>query len=293
MSVDVLDSTRCELGEGPAWDARTGEVLWVDIMGRSLHRFHLGRGTLRTIGTPSPIGAVVPRRNAGSGWLAALEDGPAYIADNGTVEPLGTFAEADGGAEPSRPTRANDAKCDPRGRFWVGTMAYDFSAGAGALYRLDPSERVARRVLSDVTISNGLGWSADGRTMYFIDTPTQRVDALDYHPDEGTIANRRTLVEVPEAAGSPDGMTVDADGCLWVALWRGSAVHRYTPAGRLDRVVELPCAQVTSCTFAGPALDRLVVTTAWIGLQEPEPLAGATFVADVGVAGTATVAFAG
>jgi sugar lactone lactonase YvrE len=235
----------------------------------------------------------VPRRDPGSGWLVALESGPAFLADDGTAAPLGTFVDADAGAEPPTPMRANDAKCDPRGRFWVGTMAYDFSSGAAALYRLEPGERVARRVLSDLTISNGLGWSADGRTMYFIDTPTQRVDAWDYDLDEGTIANRRTLVEIPERAGSPDGMTVDAGGCLWVALWGGGAVNRYTPAGRLDRVVELPCAQVTNCTFAGPALDRLVVTTAWFGLGQPEPLAGATFVVDAGVAGTPTVPFAG
>jgi sugar lactone lactonase YvrE len=219
------------------------------------------------------VGAVVPREKAGDGWLAILQDGPALLGEDGRVTALGSFAEADGHA-PARATRANDAKCDPRGRCWCGTMAYDQTPGQGALYRLDPGARLPMRVLDNLTI-----------------TPTQRISKFDYDPDDATISNRRTLVEIAREDGWPDGLTVDADDCLWVALWGGGAVRRYTPDGRLDRVVTFPCAQVTSCVFVGSALDRLAVTSAWHGLTRPEPLAGSTFVIDPGVSGTTTAAF--
>jgi len=170
-------------------------------------------------------------------------------------------------------------------------MAWDQSPAQGALYRLDPGARVPIRILDDVTISNGLAWSSDARTMYYVDTPTQRISSFDYDLESATITNQRTLVEIPAADGMPDGMAIDADDCLWVAFWGGGAVRRYTPDGRLDRVLTFPCVQVTSCAFVGPALDRLVVTSAWHGLAEPEPLAGSTFVIDPGVTGTATAAF--
>lgn len=289
VSVDVLDRQRCDLGEGPAWDDRTGEVLWVDIMGRAVHALALDSGARRSLATPTPVGAVIP--TAGERLLVALEAGPALLADTGEVEQLAAYAGAEGFDE-AVPLRSNDAKCDPRGRCLVGTMAYDARPGAASLFRLDAGARTLVRLLADLTIANGLGWSPDGRTMYYVDSPTRRVDVWDYDLDAGTLANRRTLVELPESAGLPDGLAVDADGCVWVALWGGSAVHRYTPDGRLDRAVHLPCAQVTSCAFVGPALDRLVITSASQGLERPEPLAGATFVVDVGVAGLPVGRFA-
>jgi sugar lactone lactonase YvrE len=288
--IDILDDRRAELGEGPAWDERSGDVLWVDITGRAVHAHRLADGTQRTFALRSAVGAVVPREETGDGWLALLEHGPALLDEDGTVRALGTFAEA-GGRAPMTATRANDAKCDPLGRCWCGTMAWDQSPGQGALYRLDPGARVPTRILDGVTISNGLAWSSDARTMYFIDTPTQLISSFDYDLESAALANRRTLVEIPAADGMPDGMAIDADGCLWVAFWGGGAVRRYMPDGRLDRVITFPCAQVTSCAFVGPALDRLVVTSARIGLAEPEPLAGSTFIVDPGVTGTATAAF--
>ena len=149
------------------------------------------------------------------------------------------------------------------------------------------------RVLGDVSISNGIGWSSDARTMYFVDTPTGCISTFDYDLDSGTITNRRTLVEIPPEDGWPDGLTIDAEDCLWVAFWGGGVVRRYTPDGGLDCVVAFPCKQVTSCVFVGPALDRLVVTSALHGLAQPEPLAGSTFVVDPDVTGTGTAAFGG
>jgi sugar lactone lactonase YvrE len=288
--IDVLDDRHSDLGEGPIWDERTGDVVWVDIIGCAVHTHRLADAAQRTLTTPTAVGAVIPRAQPGEGWLVLLEDGPALLAENGSVDALGTFAEA-GGRAPTTATRANDAKCDPRGRCWCGTMAWNQSPQQGALYRLDPGARVPTRILDDVTISNGLAWSSDARTMYFIDTTTKCISTFDYDLDSATIANRRTLVEAPEADGWPDGMAIDADDCLWVAFWGGGAVRRYMPDGRLDRVVTFPCAQITSCAFVGPALDQLVVTSASHGLAEPEPLAGSTFVLDPGVTGTATAAF--
>jgi sugar lactone lactonase YvrE len=291
-SVDVLDRHSSRLGEGPVWDWRTGEVVWVDILGRVVHALALETGAKRLVATPTHVGAVVPRRTPGIGWLALLAAGPALLDEDGGVTRLGTFAEANGDQDEVA-IRANDAKCDPRGRCIIGTTSYAGVPHGAALYRLDPDEHVPVKLLDGTTISNGLAWSADGRTMYFIDSPTQRVDAYAYHLDTGMVSDCRTVVEIPASAGLPDGMAIDADGCLWVAIWGGGAIHRYTPGGRLDRVVKLPCARVTSCAFVGESLDRLVVTTATHGLDRPEPLAGSLFIVDPGVRGATTFPFGG
>ena len=190
----------------------------------------------------------------------------------------------------------NDGKCDPQGRLWAGSMAYDARPGAGALYRLD-GDLTVHEIVQAVTISNGLAWTPDGTTMYYIDTPTGRVDAFDADPATGAITGRRPWVGIPEAAGGPDGMTIDDEGCLWVALWGGSAVHRYAPDGRLDTVVSLPCRQVTSCAFGGAGLDELYITSSSLGLSAEEiaaqPLAGQLFLLRPGVTGPAAVAFEG
>jgi len=290
-AVDVFDRRLCELGEGPMWDERTGEVFWVDIMSSAVHAKKLDSGATRTITTPSIVGAVLPRR--GDGFLVALEHGPAFLSDDGEVSRLQTFADADGEA-PEVAVRANDAKCDRRGRCYVGTMAHGADPGCGSLYRLDPGETTLERVLTGVTISNGTAWSADETTMYYVDSMTHRFDAFDYDVETGAISNRRAIVEFAEEDGLPDGMTIDAEDCLWVAFWGGGAVRRYTTDGELVQTIELPTPQVTSCAFVGPALDRLVITTARLGLTgDGDELSGATFVADPGVAGTPTAAFGG
>jgi sugar lactone lactonase YvrE len=163
----------------------------------------------------------------------------------------------------------NDGACDRAGRFWAGTMALDERPGAGALYRLDRDGRV-ETMLRPVTISNGIDWTGDDRRMYFIDSPTQSVDLFDFDATTGAIANRRTFVRIPPDAGVPDGLTVDAGEGVWVALWGGGAVHRYTPDGALDCVVRLPVTHPTSCAFGGDDLRDLYITTAAIALDARE-----------------------
>jgi sugar lactone lactonase YvrE len=184
----------------------------------------------------------------------------------------------------------NEGGCDPDGRFYCGSMAYDQRPGAGALHRLDPDGSV-QVVLPELTISNGLEWSPDGSLAYYVDTPTGRVDVFDYDAERGLTGRRPFARPTP---GHPDGLTVDAEGGVWVALFDGGAVHRYTPGGVLDGVVELPTPQVTACTLGGPDLDRLYVTTSAENLEPgTDPLAGSLFAADVGVRGRPVREFAG
>jgi sugar lactone lactonase YvrE len=185
--------------------------------------------------------------------------------------------------------RMNEGGCDPDGRVYCGSMSYDKQEGAGSVYRLDPDLSV-RVVLAGVTISNGLEWSPDGSRAYYNDTPTGQVSVFDYDPVSG-LTDRRTFVEVD---GNPDGLTVDAEGGVWTALFGSGQVRRYGPDGTLDEVVEVPARQVTACTFGGEGLDRLYVTTSREGLEpDDDPLAGALFVASVGVRGLPTREFAG
>jgi sugar lactone lactonase YvrE len=284
----VLDC-RNQLGEGPSWDAASATLLWVDIHGRLVQRHDpaSGRTTIRQL--DQMVGAVMTRR--GGGLALALEDG-IWVTDTDA----GPACRAASIESDDPASRTNDAKCDRRGRLWVGSMAHDERPRAGSLYRVLADGSV-ERVLGDLTISNGFDWSPDSRRMYFIDSATRRVDVLDYDPATGRPSSRRPLIHVEEGAGLPDGMTVDAEGYLWVALWDGWAVRRYTPTGDLERVVELPVARVTSCAFGGPELADLYLTSARKGLSEAElqtqPLAGGLFVTRPGVRGLEATPFAG
>lgn len=284
--IEVVTAAGAELGEGPIWDARSSRLAWVDITARRLHLTDTVSGATETIEVPLAVGAVAPR--AAGGFVAALQDG-FWVVGDGPARRIAAIPEARPGL------RFNDGKCDPAGRFWAGTMAYDEALGTGALYRLDPDGE-ALMVLGEVTISNGLAWSLDGGTMYYIDTPTQRVDAFSYDPMTGEIEDRRPEIHVPPEAGAPDGLTIDADGGLWIALWGGSAVHRYLE-GRLERVIGLPVSQPTSCCFGGAGLDELYITSAWQGLspdaRQAQPLAGALFCVRPGVRGVPPAVFAG
>ena len=188
--------------------------------------------------------------------------------------------------------RMNDGGCDPQGRFYCGTMAYAETPGAGTLYRLDPDGRV-EVTLRDVTISNGLQWNRAGDTVFYADTPTGRVDAFDFDPASGGFTGRRTFAEI-EGGGHPDGMAIDVEDGIWVALWGGNAVHRYSSDGRLDLVVDLPVSNVTACAFGGAELRTLFITTSRQGLgPQDQPDAGAVFRYDAGVAGAPQHAYGG
>ncbi|HEX5823530.1 MAG TPA: SMP-30/gluconolactonase/LRE family protein [Candidatus Limnocylindrales bacterium] len=285
--AELFVDARARLGEGPVWDARTGRLVWVDIEGRALLSTDPASGATTTLPMPLPIGIAVPRRSGG--FVAALEDGFHAIDADGRTEQIAAIDTEAGRL------RFNDGACDPAGRFLAGTMAYDTAPGAGALYRLDADLRVTL-LLDDITISNGLGWSPDGGTMYYVDTPTRRIDAFDYDVADGAIARRRPFVDI-EGDGRPDGLCVDVDGAVWVALWPGWSVRRYLADGTLDAALPVPVAKVSSCAFGGAALDTLFITSAWTALSEEEreaqPHAGSLFRAPVGVRGVPRATFAG
>ncbi|MFE2098425.1 SMP-30/gluconolactonase/LRE family protein [Streptomyces sp. NPDC059468] len=279
-SYEVAVRAEAALGEGPTWDPATGRLIWVDVLGMRVHTYDpsSGRRTIRT--TEQHVGAAKPR--AGGGLALNLRDGV------GLLDPDDTFRWLHHEPVPGR--RANDAAVAPDGSLWAGTMRYDEATGGGTLSRLTGAGET-RLALPGVTVSNGIGWSPDGRLMYYADTPTRRVDVFD-HDTEG-IRNRRTLVEIERGAGFPDGLTVDAEGCVWVALWDGGAVRRYTPSGDLDRVLTLPTPRTTACTFGGPDLTDLYITTARTGLPAPHPVSGSVLVIPGAGKGLPQPAFAG
>jgi sugar lactone lactonase YvrE len=272
--------------EGPVWDDVRSELLWVDIGDGVLHRGRPGAGgTIEHLGAltiDGPLGAVAPA--AGGGWVVAAGPGFGLLREDGALEWL---ARPDAG----RPeVRMNDGAVDPAGRFWAGTMAYDTSPGAGTLYRLDPDGTCSAMVAA-TTISNGLGWSADGTTMWFADSGEGTVDAFDFDAGSGAIERRRTVIRVDPADGVPDGLCVDAEDHIWLALWDGGEVRRHTPAGELVARVAVDAARPTSCCFGGRDLATLYISTASVDLtaeqRAAQPLAGRLFRADVGVRGVA------
>ena len=277
---------RCLLGEGPVWDAREQRLVFVDILEGLVHRVDTATGELETFPVGKPVGAAVPR--AGGGLALATARGFA------TLDPasgrVATIAEIEPEAVPG--SRMNDGKCDPAGRFWAGTQSDVPAQRAGSLYRLDPDGTLTR-MLSGIGTSNGLDWSDDGATFYYIDTPTGAIDVFDFDLAAGTIANRRRFVAIADEDGVPDGMTLDAEGGIWVALFRGGAIRRYAPDGTLDAVVAFPVSLVTSCAFGGPNLDELYVTSAAHRLSGPEPLAGSLFRFSPGMRGRPATCFGG
>jgi L-arabinonolactonase len=290
-SPDVVLPNRYDaLGEGPVWSVDESALYWLDILGRQVHRLGDGEDQPHTWAVPEHIGclALRPRRSSA---VVALRTGFAILdLLDGSVLP---FLDPE---EHLPGNRFNDGKCDRRGRFWAGTMEYAEQQPAGALYRLD-ADRTCTRMVERVVCSNGLGWSPDDRTMYYTDSAAAQIDAFDFHLDSGTISNRRLFISVPKTGGLPDGLTVDADGCVWGAVWDGWRVVRYTPDGRVDRVLDMPVPRATSVAFGGLELDRLYITSARTGLTEGQlaeaPLSGALFVVDVGVRGLPEPGYAG
>jgi sugar lactone lactonase YvrE len=278
--AEVALEVRAQLGEGPVWDERSQRLYFVDIVGRRVHAFWPATGEHQTFDVDRVVGAVVLRDDGGlvlaahDAFLVAEHDGDAQ-------EVFGDF-RADGEV-----VRFNDGKVDPRGRFFAGTMAHAGTGSLGSLYMLEPDGNVTV-VLEDVGISNGLAWSADETTLYYIDTLRRSVDSFDVDVDTGALSNRRVVAEFTD--GSPDGMAIDAEGYLWVACWGGKRVERVDPAdGRRLDVVRVPATNVSSVAFGGPDLDDLYITTAREGLSDAqlatEPHAGDLFVARTGVSG--------
>ena len=288
-TVEVALDAHADLAEGLLWDPESESLLWVDLELGHLHRFVPATGADSVVEVGQPVGAAARRRSGG--LVLAVRDGFALLSENEGRLDLVAEVEFELASN-----RMNDGKCDPLGFFWAGTKAASDRPGTAALYRLGPDLAV-ETMLEGATISNGLDWSPDLTCMYYVDSPTRGIDVLDYDPGSGRIANRRRLVTIPPEAGMPDGLTVDSEGCIWLALWGGAAVHRYTPRGVLDRAVELPVSQVTSCAFGGSDLGDLYVTSASTGLtpsgRAAEPHAGALFRVRPGVVGLPPRGFAG
>jgi sugar lactone lactonase YvrE len=292
-TVTAWSATPGILSEGPRWHEERQELLWVDILGRKLHRGTLATdGALERVETISfdrHIGAVAPA--IGGGYVLAAGPGYLFIDDDGAVHELAQ-------PEEGRPdVRMNDGACDPQGRFWAGTMAYDESPGAGSLYRLE-LDGTCTTVLTGLTVSNGIGWSPDGTTVYLNDSGTGLLDAFRFDGDTGAISDRRTLVHIEEPGVGPDGLAVDEEGGIWVALWGGAAVNRYGPDGSLLATVPMPVQRPTSCAFGGPDRSTLFVTSARNDLGaapvEDQPDAGRVFAIDgLGVRGLPCLPYRG
>ena len=287
----VLDA-KAELGEGALWDSKQSRLLWIDILEGTVHTYDPASGRDEHVPVGQMVGTVVPR--AAGGLMLAVQHG--FAAFDPRTNDLQILCDP----ESHLPhTRFNDGKCDPAGRFWAGTMPLGKDEGKplGSLYRLDADHSV-HKMFDGVGCSNGIVWTADRSTMYYVDTFTSRIDAFDYDPTTGDITNRRTAIRTSRAQGYPDGMTIDAEGNLWVAFWSGHCVRCLDPgSGTVLHTIEVPALQVTSCAFGGPDLEDLFITTARTGLDPDalgrQPQAGGLFCARPGARGVAAFEYAG
>jgi sugar lactone lactonase YvrE len=286
-SADVALRADAVLGESPRWDAARGRLLWVDIERRQVHVFDPVAGEDSYTEVDDRVGVAVP--TAGAAVLVALAHRLAFLQPDGSVHDLVPIPH--GKVE----MRVNDGACDPAGRFWVGSMGLDYERGAAALYRY--ANGTLERVLAGITLSNGIGWSPDARLMYYVDSLTYGIDVFDFDNDSGEVRGRRPFIVLPRGSGVPDGLAVDDDGCVWLALYGRGLLHRYRPDGGLDGELSLPVTNVTACGFGGADGRSLFVATASQELTPDElarqPLAGSLFVADVAVSGPPAYAFAG
>ncbi|UNK70470.1 SMP-30/gluconolactonase/LRE family protein [Microbacterium sp. H1-D42] len=298
-SIEVLQRAEAIVGEGPAWDARSQTLHWVDILAGTAHATTL-EGVTRSFSVDGHLAGVLPTEDPDQ-LLLLMRDGFRLRKSDGTLRDLALpLADLPG-------IRFNDGKVDPRGRAFGDTMAYEWQGGdpIGALYRLDaaPDALTAANPAASVTtiesptrLSNGIGWSPDGRLMYFTDSGAQTTYVYDYDLDTGTTRNRRVFLEVPKQDGLPDGLAVDDAGCVWIALHGSGTIRRYSPDARTDRTIDIPATQVTSLCFIGPRLDTIAVTSARYLLADgalgTQPLAGSVFTFDANTTGPAATPWA-
>jgi D-xylonolactonase len=278
-------NAHAELGEGPLWSVKEQALYWVDILNRRLHRYS-ARGEPRTWQFEQEITSVAERAN-GEGLMVTLRHG--FAAFDQATEQLTHLKQVEDHL-PSN--RFNDGKCDKRGRYWAGTMDFDGKRATGSLYRLS-HDLDCTPMDTDYVVTNGPAWSSDYTVMYHNDSVNGRVYRFDYDLESGELSNKRLFLQFSEEEGSPDGMTTDADGGLWIAHWGASKVTRHDPEGKVLHTVNLPCSQVTSCAFGGANLTTLFITSAAVGLspdqREREPLAGGLFALDLSELGIAGV----
>jgi sugar lactone lactonase YvrE len=288
MKTELLFDIKATLGEGPIWDARTQTLYWIDILQK---RIYCGGDTLLQL--DNLLGCIAPRK---SGGLVIASGDPGRISfaslDLDSLQLTSLWSLAD---EPSN-NRFNDGKCDARGRFLAGTMDMGEQDPFGSFYSFDRGSTT--KLLGQVTISNGLTWSPDHKTLYFIDTPTREVKAFDYDLESGAIANPRLAVSIPEAFGWPDGMTSDMQGNVWIAMWGGAQITKWNPnTGELLEQIPVPAKNVSSCVFGGTNHNELYITSARKGLDEATlkqyPLTGGLFRLQTNVEGMPTFEFEG
>ena len=288
--VELLVDAHAQVGEGPLWDEEQQVLYWVDILSSLLYIYDPATGENRALDVGQHVGTVVTR--ASGGLMLAVREGFASF----DLETQGLTLIANPEAHITG-NRFNDGKCDPAGRFWAGTMAYENPTNQGSLYRLDTDLSV-HKIFGDVAISNGIIWSLDHTTMYYIDTLRKNVRAFDYADDTGDISNERVIINVPEEIGMPDGMAIDSEGMLWVAHYGGSCVSRWNSnTAQLLLKIDLPVTQVTACAFGGPNLDILFITSAAQELDAAElarqPLAGGLFAIKTPYQGVPSFRFGG
>ncbi|WP_282043733.1 SMP-30/gluconolactonase/LRE family protein [Winogradskyella flava] len=282
IKVELAYKTDTLLGEGAIWNHESNELYWIDIEGKTLHIYDPNLNTNRSFPTASHIGTVVPKNKNEA--LIALVDGIHSIDLNTGKTSL--FADM---KTVLTNCRLNDGKCDPAGRFWVGSMQWQQQKGKANLFTINSDASVTKK-MDSVTISNGIVWAKDKKTMYYIDTPTSQIKAYNYDNVTGNISNERVAIQISEDLGFPDGMTIDEEDMVWVGMWNGNAVIRFNPqTGELLQKIEVPAHNVTSCAFGGENLDVLYITTASIDMTDQEkekyPLAGSVFKVSLGVKG--------
>ncbi len=283
MKVEIFDERVCALGEGPfAIGVRNEDVSWVDITNARVLTRNLATGDSGEFSTEENVGFAIPRTSGG--YVLGTDSGPILRDGIGQNHPFLKLLEIEP-LTPSMKIRWNDAKVSPSGNLWLGTMGVEMLTGTSSLFKYDIRTSKVTRILSDLTISNGMDWSDDGRTFYFIDSNWQSVRAFDVLDDE--LSAERSVIEIVESEGAPDGMCMDSQGGIWVALWGGSQVRRYDTKSnfKLDHVIEVPALYVTSCAFAGANLDTLIVTSATNDEPNGPAEAGMTFCVMPGVSG--------